>query len=195
MSNKEVPKLEKVIQGSAGVKKQSGLRRVANSMFTDNVGSAKEHVIYDILIPSAKNFALETVKSFLGMNGGNYRGYSGAAGSVNYNRPSYSNYSNNYSGASYNNYNRPTVNPNQGIQYENLVVNTKAEADEVLAALNDAICRYQFATVGNLYQLCGRVDYPYVYDNYGWMSVANAYAVANLDGTWSFKLPRAVPIQ
>lgn len=183
---REKPKLQKVIQGSAGVKKQS---KFAGSLITGDVHGAKDHLIYDILIPSAKNFALEAVKSFLGMSGGN-NGYRPSQ-TVTYSRPSYTNYSNQYNGQQ-----RINSAPlNQGIQYDNLVVNTKAEADDVLAALNDAIGRYQFATVGNLYQLVGRVDYPFVYDNYGWVSVASAYPVANLDGTWSFKLPRAVPIQ
>lgn len=186
---KERPELQKVIKGSAGVKKQTNLGRVAGSMFTDNMAGAKEHIIYDILIPSAKNFALEAVKSILGMSGnGNYRA---PAQTVNYGRPTYTNYSN-YSNTYSNNTQRPS---NQGIQYDNLVVNTKVEADDVLAAMNDTISRYGFVTVANLYQLVGRVDYPYVYDNYGWVGLPSAYPVANLDGTWSFKLPRAVPIQ
>ena len=191
MSNeKERPKLQKVIKGNAGVKKQSNIGKIAGNMITDNIEGAKNHIIYDILIPSAKSFVLESVKSILGIGGQPGMGYRNPSQTVTYNRPSYTNYSNAY------NTQRVNAAPlNQGIQYDNLVVNSKAEADDVLAALNDAIGRYGLVTVGILYQLVGRADYPYVYDNYGWMNIASAYPVANLDGTWSFKLPRAVPIQ
>ena len=95
MSNeKERPKLQKVIKGNAGVKKQSNIGKIAGNMITDNIEGAKNHIIYDILIPSAKSFVLESVKSILGIGGQPGMGYRNPSQTVTYNRPSYTNYSN-----------------------------------------------------------------------------------------------------
>ena len=51
----EEKKVEKVVKGTAKVKKKSELYKIASSIVCDEVTSVKEYIIYDVIIPAIRD--------------------------------------------------------------------------------------------------------------------------------------------
>lgn len=87
---------------------------------------------------------------------------------------------------------RPNTRNKNRQNFDDLIFESRGEAQLVLDELLGAINKYGVVTVLDAYDLCGEIA-PYTSDKYGWMNLDNAYIERNRQG-YVIRFPRAVPI-
>ena len=185
-------KVEKVVSGGATSIKKSGVRKTMDNFVANDLASIKDYVVHDVMIPTIKNTVWDIFTNALdivlfkgeGRIGGRKSGDRTATRNyVNYNRMSDS---------------RSTHRSNEqrrnAFSFDDILFDTKADAEEVLYHLNSAIAEYRIATVADLYDLAG-ITGEYTYQDYGWTNLSNAKTVRVRDGRYVIDLPRALPIE
>lgn len=183
----EKKKVEKVITGSAKTKKNE-LRKLTDVFISEDVKNVKEYVFMDVLIPAIKKAIVDIVTDGVNMifYGGNaHRGGSGSSASkISYNRY----------------YDRKDERrPNDshrtlsGYSYDDVTLESRAEAEEVLTRMSELIDTYGEVSVADLYDLVG-VTCEYTDNRYGWTSVSSAKVVRTRDGRYLIDLPKALPL-
>lgn len=177
----EKRKVEKVVVGQVKTKKKSGLSKVFGNIVSEDARDIKSYLVKDIVIPTIKKTITETVDMIL------YGGSSKSRSSIPF-RVSYRSY-----------YDEPrtrdarTPVPTAGYSYDDIIIGSRGEAEEVLSALNDMIDTYQIASVADLYDLVGLTG-NYTDNKYGWTNLSSADVIRVRDG-YMLKLPKAMPIK
>ena len=72
------------------------------------------------------------------------------------------------------------------------MLETRGEAEEVLARMDELIDMYGQVSVADLYDLVGKTC-EYTDNKYGWTNIRNAEPVRVRDG-YLLKMPKALPI-
>lgn len=182
-TNKPVPekKIEKVVQGEVRSKKKSGLQKITDAFVPDDVANVKSYIIEDIVVPAAKEILLDSVKAILGINGKNGNKQTPAS------RVSYRQYYNNDSRRNYSSGGNRSRN---SYDFDDIVIDNRGEAEEVLDRMEEIIATYGLVSVADFYELVG-VPSNYTDNNYGWSNLRNAYVDRLSDGGYIIKLPRA----
>lgn len=164
---------EQTIQsGGARLKKKSEGSKILNALFgNDDAKSVGSYILYDVLIPAAKDMIFDSVMGGLSMRlFGTDRGYSRMPRRT----------MTNYQGISQktrviNNPSRPTHRArsvrskiyNDDIEFDN-----KAEAYQALDILLSEIEKNGYATIATLYQYC-QIPSDYVDNNIGWTDLSD----------------------
>lgn len=184
-ARQEEKKVEKVISGSASVQKKSELRRFADIFVSEDAGDVKDYLIWDILVPSIRRGLHDMITSVADMVFGKGR----TAGSAT-------------SGASrvnYRAYYEPETRsrPGQtvartGYAFDDIVVDSRGEAETVLQQMDDLIANYGLVSVADLYDLVG-INGSYTDNRYGWTNIASAKVVRVPTG-YMLKLPKVMPL-
>ena len=166
-TNKPVPekKIEKVVQGEVRSKKKSGLQKITDAFVPDDVANVKSYIIEDIVVPAAKEILLDSVKAILGINGKNGNKQTPAS------RVSYRQYYNNDSRRNYSSGGNRSRN---SYDFDDIVIDNRGEAEEVLDRMEEIIATYGLFSVADFYELVG-VPSNYTDNNYGWSNLRNAY--------------------
>lgn len=179
-------KVEGVISGSASRKKKSEAKKVADIFIQEDVGNVKSYILMDVLVPAVKKALSDIVKDGIDMilygeinrarkGGGpsriNYRGY--------YDREN-------------DRRDRAPVRSRTGFDFDEIVFDSRGDAETVLDAMFDIIGQYNIVSVSDLYDLAN-LDHPFTGNKYGWTSLGGAKVVRSRDG-YVIKLPREVPI-
>lgn len=177
----EKKKVEKVVAGTVKTKKKSSIGKVFKSFVSEDAKSIKTYLVGDIIVPTIKKTISDTVDMIL--FGGSKKSRS------NISRVSYRSF-----------YDEPRTSrdvrePVQtvGYSYDDIIVESRGDAEEVLSQMNDLIDTYQVVSVADLYDLVGLTG-NYTDNKYGWTNLRNADVVRVRDG-YMLKLPRAVPIK
>ena len=76
--------------------------------------------------------------------------------------------------------------------YDDIVFESRGEAELVREQMVDMIERYGFVTVADMYDMADLTS-PYTSNKYGWTNIRSAEAVRVRDG-YILKLPKAMPI-
>lgn len=184
-AQKEKKKLEKVVNGPVKVKKNE-VRKLTDIFIAEDAKDVKSYIIMDVIIPALKN-TLEDI--IIGGTRMILRGETGNRGSgrSTADKISYSNY-----------YNRDARRPSDErtartkYSYDDIVVKTRGEAEDVLFRLDEAIATYGVASIGDLYDLVG-ITGDYTDEKYGWTNLSSAKVVPVRDG-YLLKFPRVCPI-
>ena len=184
-------KVEKVISGTANVKKKSELRTSADNFIAEDISSVKDYWIKDVLIPNIvdtiEDIVVGGIRTLL-------RGDSGrrdSRGSRSYGSPSYVNYTR------YSDRREDRGRDNQtrrSYGYEDVVVNSRADAEAVIEQMDGIIETYDMVSVADLYDLVG-ISSNYTDNNYGWKNIRNAEPIRLRDGGWMIKMPKPVPLK
>lgn len=184
-TNKEEPKkekVEKIVTGKVKSKKKNGLL----SLFvSEDVVDIKSYIIMDVLIPTAKKAISEIVTNGIDMmlygeTGRNKK-------SSNSSRISYRSY-----------YDRDdrererSRSRTSGYNYDDIILETRGEAEEVISRMEELIDVYGMASVADLYDLVG-LRGQYTDNKYGWTDIRTAISVRVRDG-YLLKMPRAIPL-
>lgn len=183
----EERRVSKIVQGNVKVKKKNDIRRFTDGLISEDAQTIKSYIIMDILIPTFKNTILDIITGTAEKIFGDDR--RGRRRST-VDRVSYINYSDRYR--------ERDTRSNDSVRrsacdFDDIVVDSRGEAEEVLAQLDAMIETYRVARVSDLYDLVG-VTGPHTANRYGWTNLRNAEAVRLRDGGYLLKLPRAVPI-
>lgn len=170
-------KVEKIITGSARHQKKSGIQKLTNVFVPDDVENVKSYIFEDIVVPAVKDIILDAVRAFLGVNN-----RSGSKGSTS-SKVSYRKYYEENNRRDYGETRART-----GYEYDDVVVETRGEAEDVLARMDELIIEYGLVSVADLYDLVG-ISGNYTDNKYGWDSIRTASVVRVRDG-YMIKLPR-----
>ena len=182
-------KVEKVISGTAK-RKPDAARKFTSLFAPGDMSSIKEYIVMDIVVPAIKKMVSEIIRNGTDMlmygESGRSKNYNGNSDKVSY-RSYYG--SNNSS----NNHSSNATRTRSVFDYDNIVIPTRQEAEEVIRRMDEIIEIYQMVSVADLYDLCGVTDHNYMNAKYGWMNIRTAEAVRVRDG-YILKLPRAMPL-
>lgn len=184
----EEKRVEKVVTGKVVTKKKSGFSKFADEFISEDAKNIKSYVIGDVLIPAFKKAISDIITDGIDiiLYGGNGRSRSGRS---NADRVSYRNYyddrrpsdrltTSRYSSNSY--------------SYDDIILDSRGEAEEVLARMDELMDTYGLVRVADLKDLVG-ITGSYTDNKYGWTNIRNAEIVHVRNG-WMIKMPRAVAI-
>lgn len=181
MDNKEnskpMPKNQKVISGSA---KKSEKGKIIRAIFSnDDVVDLKHHLVYEVLIPTVKRAASESLTKAVNAIFGTH---------VSVPRDSISGRTD-YHGAS--DRRESTSRVRSVLDYDDIIVGSYEEADTVIQKMLDQLEEFHMVRISDLYELVG-LTAPYTGNSYGWRNLDGARPVAVSEGEWLIKLPKAV---
>lgn len=186
---KNEKRVEQIITSPVLVKKKSGIKKLKDSLISDDVSNIKNFIFGDVLIPTIKKAVYDIFTEGINivLYGDSRSGRRPTADKV-----SYRNYYD-----TYNNYNRYSSRPEPRrtyatYDYNEIILSTRVEAEQVLDALQDALNQYGLISVADLYDLVGEPGDPTA-NAYGWTSLRNAKIVRARDG-YLIDMPRAMPI-
>lgn len=179
-------KVEKVITGTARTKKKSEIRKFTDVFISEDVNNVKSYILMDVLVPAIKKAISDIVTNGVDMI------LYGEAGS-NKKRSTVSKIS----------YNKMFDDPRSsrihsergrtGLDYDELIFDSRGDAEAVLSALEDIIAQFGVASVGDLYDLAQVSTTNYAINKYGWSDLRSAEVIRARDG-YMIKLPRALPL-
>ena len=178
-------KVEKVVTGKVITKKKSGIRKFADEFISDDAKNVKSYVFGEVLIPAIKKAISDIVTDGIDMilYGEARRG--GKRSTAD--RVSYRNY---YDGG------RSSSREDRGYSsrrsYDDIILDSRGEAEEVLARMDELMDTYGLVRVADLYDLVG-ITGDYTDNKYGWTNIRNAEVVRVREG-YAIKMPRAIPI-
>lgn len=179
-----------VVTGKAVRKKKTLGDKLKDAFLSDD---SVINYIVGVCVDAAKDMVYEAVVGSLGMK------FYGEAGS--YSRPSRSRRTN-YNGMSRSN--NPTT-PRMvqkapervhrtGHGCDDLIVNSRGEAYEVVDRLCTLIDQYKSASVADFYSLC-RIPSDYTDNNFGWYDLEGRYSIRpTRDGRFQICMPPTEPI-
>lgn len=188
-------KVEKVVKGKVVKRKRSLGRRMSETFLEEDGRSVAQYILYDVLIPAAKDTLSDLVKSGIEMllygEGGSRgrdtyrdRGRSYSRSHVSYNRM-------------YGNNDRRLDPPRERRnrarhEFDDIILETREEAKRVLDELKDLVDQYGWASVEDFYDTIG-MDANYTDCRWGWTDLRSAYIERVRGGGWCVRLPRTEP--
>lgn len=178
----EKKRVEKIISGSANIKKRSEVRKFADVFLPSDMSKVKDSIFLDIIMPSLKKVLLDGFRTLLYGNN-----TSDSNSGIPASRVQYTNYSNR---TNYTNPNRTPV--RSAYNYDDIELDNRGDAELVIMQLEDTISEYGFAKVSDLYDLVG-ITCNYTDYDYGWDDLRRAY-IDPVGSKFRIRLPRAKPI-
>lgn len=183
----ERKKLEKVVSGKAKVKKKSEMRKIKDVFISEDASNIKSYVLMDVLVPAIKKAISDIVTNGIDMILYGETGHTKrrtTASSI-----SYRDYYNQKSDDRF----RDTTRTRSGYSYDDIVLESRGEAEDVLSRMDELVETYGVVAVADLYDLVG-ITGEYTDNKYGWTNIRNAEVIRVRDG-YMLKLPRALPIK
>lgn len=176
-------KVEKVVTGSVKSKKKNEIRKFADVFISEDIENVKSYILQDIIVPAIKKAISDVVTNGIDMI---LYGETGKTKKSNSSRVSYRDYySSNDRRSTYSSTRR-------SYSYDDIILDNRGEAEEVLMKMDELIDAYGVASVGDLYDLVG-ITGDYTDNKYGWTNLRSAQAVRTRDG-YLLKLPKALPL-
>lgn len=182
--NKEEKKIEKVVTGKVITKKEGFFSKMFRGLISEDAKDVKSYVFGDVLIPAIKKAISDIVSD--GIDIILYGESSGKKRRTPAERVSYRSYYDRNS-----DYRRPSP-IYSDYSYDNIILETRGEAEEVLARMDELIDTYKLVSVADLKDLVG-ITGNYTDNRYGWTSIRSAEVVRVRDG-YTIKMPRPMPI-
>lgn len=175
-------KVEQIAKGKA--KKKSEVKKFADIFVAEDVTSVKDYIIMEVLLPAAKKAISDIVTNGIDML------LYGETKSKNRDRDSRVSYTKYYRDRE-RDYDRGTRTRTRGYDYDDIILDTRREAEEVLDRMDDLLDTYGVVSVADLYDLVG-ISGNYTDNKYGWTNLRNADVQRVRDG-YLLKLPKALP--
>lgn len=187
-SKEDEKNIEKVITGSVKTKKKNEVKKFADVFISEDVENVKSYILMDVLIPAVKKALSDVITNGVDMilygETGRNRRDSGS-------KPSYrSYYESNNSRSNTTSY-RPTT--RSAYSFEDIILENRADAEEVLDGMGDILDKYGVVSVADMYDLVGMAG-NYTDNKYGWTDLRTARVERERDGSYSIRLPRALPL-
>jgi hypothetical protein len=200
--NREAPRasapdpknVEKIITGKVLRRKKRLSQRVGQSFLAEDIGDGDgilEFIVTDVLIPAAKHmiydaFTMGLERSLWGIKSRIASRSDRPGGYMPYNRVRRS--------PSAAEYGQHVLSPRTKARHEfdDLILMTRGEAEEVLDQLIELIELYDQATIADLYSLVGQSG-EFTDNKWGWYDLSNA-SVRHVRGGYMLVLPRTQAI-
>lgn len=183
---REDKKIEKVVKGTAKVKKKNELHKVADIFISEDIKNVKSFVLMDVLVPAIKKAISDIVTNGIDMilYGGNGKSRSSNASKISYR---------DYYGRRDDHRQSSEPRTRTGYNYDDIILDTRGEAEDVISRMDELIETYGEVSVADLYDLVG-ITGNYTDNKYGWTNIRNAEPVRVRDG-YMLKLPKAAPLK
>lgn len=183
----EKKKIEKVVSGKVKTKPKSGVTKFTEVFISEDAANVKSYIVMDVLIPAVKKAISDIVRDGIDM--------------ILYGDSKSRRSSSSSSYVSYRDYSRRDDDrdrfrdsrPRSGYNHDDIILETRGEAEEVLTRMDELIETYGVVSVADLYDLIGKTC-EYTDNKYGWTNIRNAEPIRVHDG-WMLKLPKALPIK
>jgi hypothetical protein len=183
-------KMEKVVQGNVTTKKKNELGKLADVFIASDARSVKNYILMDVLIPLVKDAIEDMITNGVRML---LRGESGARKSnTSASKVSYRSYWDRRDEDRFRN-EASTQTRTATNSYEDIVFDTRGEAEDVRSRLDEAIDTYGMVSVADMYDLAG-ISCDRTYYNYGWTNIRNAEIIKIRQG-YLLKMPKVLPIK
>lgn len=195
---KDQKKVEQITSGNVTRKKRSIRKQFSDSFVAGDMKSAVRYAIFEIAFPAARDMVVEMGSQALEKlifgesrrRGPMYHPQSGPTGVINYARYS-------AAGAA----SRFTTGPQRALSrqarashnFDEIVLDQRTEAEQVIDRLFDLVSRYGTATVADLYELVGLVS-THVDHKWGWTDLEGA-GVSRVRGGYLLDLPDPEPLE
>lgn len=182
----EREQIPKVVEGQVKVRKRSRIRRFADLFLAEDIGSVKDYVIFDILIPAVKDTIVNLINNTTEMLAyGRVKGKSTKASSY----------------ISYNSYSKPSTpapiaRPRVANSFDDIIFESRGEADMVLDTLRECVDQYGQVTVRDFLDAVGMSEAGYTnytQNNYGWKDLRDAY-VSRIREGYLLVMPRVMQL-
>lgn len=178
--------VKKVVKGGVKKRKKPLSKKLTETFIGEDIDNVSSYIINDVLIPAAKSTIFDMVQGgFEMLLFGERRGYSSRSRGNNKSYVSYNNYSNKRDDRRDISY-RDRARHN----FDDIILETRAEAQDVLGGLSDLIQDYDSASVADLYDLLG-VTGNFTDNKYGWTDLRNA-SIRPVRGGYLVDLPRPI---
>lgn len=177
----ERKKLDKVVSGNVKTKKKSDIHKFTDIFISEDAANVKNYILMDVLVPAVKKAISDIIT-----NGIDMILYGGKPGS-RADKVSYRDYS------SVSRRDDRPARTRAGYSYDDVILDTRGEAEEVLNRMDELIDTYGVVSVADLYDLVG-ITCNYTDNKYGWTNIRNAEPIRVRDG-YMLKLPKAIPIE
>lgn len=180
-------KVEKVVTGKVITRKKSKISKFTDELISEDAKNVKSYIFGEVLIPAIKKAVCDIVTDGISMilygesRGGSKRS---TADKVSYR---------NYYDRDSRSWRDDRAQVRSGYSYDDIVLTTRGEAEDVLERMDELIDTYQVVSVADLYDLVG-IRGNYTDNSYGWTSIHNAEVVRVRNG-YMIKMPRAIPIK
>ena len=180
----EIKKIERVTHGEVKFKKKSSVRQFFDQFIQEDGEKIKSYVLGEVLIPSIKNAISDVVTNTINIL---FYGDAGRSKRNVADRVSYRSY---YDSSTRRESRTPMT--YNGYSYDDIILSTRGEAEDVLSRMDELIDSYGLVRVADLYDLVG-ITGSFTDNKYGWTNIRNAEIMRVRDG-YMIKMPRAVPI-
>lgn len=179
--------VKKVVKGTVKTKKEPVSRKFAETFLSDDVSNVKNYIFMDVLIPAIKDAIVDMITNGVSMmfygsttprrtnssrSGGSRIDYAGMSSRSN--RP------------------KRSVGQRERYSYDDIIFDTRGDAQEVMDCMFDILEKYQMITIADYYELAG-ADSVYTDRNYGWYDLSTMAIMRDRDG-YKIRLPKAVPL-
>lgn len=181
--------IKKVVTGKVKVRENKG-RKFADIFISEDAANVKSYIFMDVLVPAIKKAVSDIVTDGIDMIlYGSKGGRSSRISSGN--RIQYTNY---YDDRRDRDRRREPEERSARTRFvlEDIVYDSRIEAEAVLSQMIDVVRRYGVVTVGDMYEMSNE-KIPYTAHDYGWMNLDHATVKHIRDG-WIIDLPKASPI-
>lgn len=184
----EKKKVEKVISGTARTKKKGEISKFADIFISEDAANVKSYLLTDVIVPAVKKVISDIVRDGIDM--------------ILYGSTGVRKQNSNHGQASYVSYNRFADSGNRvstgtqtrtGYSYEMVIVDSRGEAEEIVARMDELIDLYGEVSVADLYDLAGITGH-YTDNKYGWKNIHNVKITRARDGGYVIEMPKALPL-
>lgn len=180
---------EKIIHGTVRTRKNSG-RNFLETFLAEDGPNIWNYIKYEVLVPSIKRGFYDIIVGSLDM--GLYGGRSNNGKRPTADKVSYRDYSS--LSRKDNRDDRSRSRSSSGYSYDEIVLDTRGEAEAVLARMDEIMEEYEIVRVADMYDLVG-ITGEHTDNKYGWTDIRNASIERTRDGGYRIKMPRALPIR
>lgn len=181
-------RVSKVVKAAVNVKPKTGVGKLTDVFFKEDIKSVASYVVTDIALPKIKELIFEAGKGalFKALWGGDVRSKdSSTRMPIDY--VSYRNYSNSSSAP------LPAADSrNKTPRCDEFAFTTRGDAERVLAELEGLQTRYGLVRLFDFYEAIG-VTPDHTFVKYGWTNIKGTKIESSPNG-YFLKLPRAMPI-
>lgn len=182
----EEKKVEKVAKGAVKTKKRSEVKKFTDVFMAEDVTSVKDYILMDVLLPAAKKAISDMVTSGIDMIL-----YGETRGRKERDRGSRVSYTQYYDDRDRRNSRRP-ARVRTGYNFDDIFLESRYEAEEVLDRMEDLINTYGLVSVADLNDLVG-IQGSYTDNKYGWTNLRNASVQRTRDGYY-LNLPKVIAL-
>ncbi len=183
----EKKKPAKIAKGKVSTKKKSPGKKLVESFIEDDADNVFDYVLHDVLIPAAKDTISDAIKSAIDMV---LFGEKRPDGVRRNGGKSYISYGTMYNRVGERDRRVPRQRQNSRHIFEDVILENRGEAEEVLDYMVDMLCTYDCVSVADLYDMVG-ITGEYTDNDYGWVNLSTAQVKRVREG-YLIDLPKPV---